>query len=230
MAFLPVPLDKLGKKLGQLTEAERFSSSTALNTIAFSARRKVIKNMERRFEIKSVWVSKGVLVNPSSRKQKVIQAEVFHRYWGIAQQEEGGLRKQTRGEPWIIPTKKGKKWLDDAGFRRKPKLKRLLKTEVNSRKPFFAVQGPRTVATKKGLKRRALTPEELPNKKVTLIWTRTSDNSLPLDLLFVAYDAATRIPEKPWFKDIVQREYDNNFFDVFQKQLKQNLKKILTSP
>jgi len=226
LAFV-VPLSQLPKKIGALARVENFSASQALNRTAFLARKKVIANMESKFTIKSEWVRKGVLVNPSSAKTEPIEAIVFHRYWGIAQQEEGGSRKKTRTEPWIVPTRAGRKWLEAAGFtRRKPGLKRILKTEVGGRKPFFKRTGPRP-GTGRGKGRRfQLKPENISGGSSTLIWTRTSSQRIPIKLIFIAYDKPLRIDPKPWFESIVEETYNKNFPAFFKEALKINLKKF----
>ena len=217
-----VPFAKLGTVFSKFSNAAKQAGITALNTTAFIARKKLIENIDKKFNIDSPWVAKGVFVNKAKAEQSEPVAEVFHRYFGLAQIETGDKRVQTKNTPWIIPTQAGKKWLKDAGFKnRPPGLKRLLRTEVGGRKPFFVKFG--TTSKGKGKSRRVLKPEDIPKKKSVPIWTRTGDTKHPIKLLFTAYTDTLKMPTRPWFRQIVESVYDSKFNKIFNKEYKKNL-------
>ena len=216
-------LKQTAEKFDQVSKLYALAGSFTLNRIAFAARRKVMDEQEKKFKIEIDWVRRGIRVNKSHINQgDDMHSTVYGLYWGTAGLERGGKRPGSKPDPWIIPTKDGERWLKAAGFtRRKPKLKKILKTKVDGKKPFFRT--PRGQVRKRG---KDLQPSDAPKKNYS-IFERTGTGRQDLTRLFTVYDPPLQMPKRPWFFETVDREYDETVDKIYAEEVQRNFKKFM---
>lgn len=183
-----IPIELLANRLQNATEGMIFAGVVALTRTAKHGQTAVRDILPDVFNIRNKWTIQGIRITPATKQNQ--EAEVYSKDWYMPVHEEGGKR-DPKPSFWI-PSKGLREALGLSIKQQIPRWaapKNLMKgkRKIGGNVPFYA---------------------KMKSHDVQGIFVRTTDNRLPIQLLYTYHLEPVKIPKREWFYHEVIAAYD----------------------
>lgn len=202
---MSVPIDRLPSLFKDLFSVNRLAGAIGLTRTAVKCKEAAKQSLRETFTLRNKYSESSVRIQIATAE--TMQAEVYVLDKYLAEQEEGATRPVKAGGTPIPSEIRAAANIDE---------KKVIPQAYRAKQ---LSQGSKAISKNK--------PFIATANNTTGVWVRTTEARLPVRLLYVLFSTPKKIQPKPWFREPVDKAYDDNIDPEYTKALDEQTTKLL---